>query len=520
VSLKQRLRFTRDVFHVNRSRLFDADWYERTYPDSTAAGLQPAVHFLTEGWRAGLDPGPQFSTRWYLEQNPNVWASGINPLLHFLRGGAAEGRLPRPGWTETLVTDEAASVLSVNDLLRDASLLVAAFFTTDLSRASVRGAGVTPAPRFVPGHVRSRPEKRTVLVCAHASGVRLFGAERSLLDVLNALNNLGFNVFTTLPTPNPDYERSVASLCQGIYVFAYPQWSKDFSEIEEVVQRFERVIDQHNVDIIHVNTIMPREPLTAACRLRKISIVHARELITSDAALAEAIGVPPAEIVSRVLNRADVIVANSAATAECYRDSERVRIVHNCVDVDQLDMPNRVTPSSVSIALIGSNTLEKGIEDFLDLAELLHGRVKNANLLVIGSEPPAVIQHRWDTRAENLSYAGYSQRGEEAIAQANIVVNLSRVPESFGRTVVEAMAARRPVIAYDHGAVTELIEHGESGFLVPVGDVHAVAAQIEMLCSNIGLIGRVGECGRQRAVAEYSPQVAQRQLAAVYESIS
>jgi glycosyltransferase involved in cell wall biosynthesis len=332
------------------------------------------------------------------------------------------------------------------------------------------------------------------------------------------MKNLGFNVITTLPTPNPEYEIYVAKLCCGVYVFPYPQWSKDFSEIEEVVGTFENIIVDCNVDVVHVNTIMPREALTAARRLDKVSIVHAREIVTTDFALAGAIGQTPASIVSIVLDRADAIVANSIATAKCYGESGRVFVVRNCVDADQLDIPNTVVPSSVCIALVGSNTRKKGIEDFIELAELLEGRVDNARLLIIGSKPE-VAKTRWNMRPDNLTYVGYQHQSADAISRANIVVNLSRVPESFGRTLAEALAARRPVIAYEHGAVSELIKHGECGFLVPPGDVLEVAAHIEWLCSSPERIIRFGECGRRYAMAEFAPEVAQHQLATVYERI-
>lgn len=52
-------------------------------------------HYLRKGWRDGLDPHPQFSTRYYLTANADVWRAGINPYVHYLLTGRREGRLPR-----------------------------------------------------------------------------------------------------------------------------------------------------------------------------------------------------------------------------------------------------------------------------------------------------------------------------------------------------------------------------------------------------------------------------------------
>lgn len=68
----------------------DRDWYLRRY-DDLEADVDPAVHYVTRGWREGRDPNPDFSTAWYLACYPNL---GMNPLVHYLVWGRADGRLP------------------------------------------------------------------------------------------------------------------------------------------------------------------------------------------------------------------------------------------------------------------------------------------------------------------------------------------------------------------------------------------------------------------------------------------
>ena len=77
---------------LEQSPLFDRDWYVQKYPDVAAAGVDPAWHYFTSGWREGRDPGPLFSTNAYLRRNADVARSGINPLLHFIEHGLSEGR--------------------------------------------------------------------------------------------------------------------------------------------------------------------------------------------------------------------------------------------------------------------------------------------------------------------------------------------------------------------------------------------------------------------------------------------
>ena len=79
---------------VERSGLFDMDWYVMRYGDVAQVGMHPVWHYLKYGPALGRDPGPGFETGYYLQANADVAAGGINPLLHYLLQGRAEGRAP------------------------------------------------------------------------------------------------------------------------------------------------------------------------------------------------------------------------------------------------------------------------------------------------------------------------------------------------------------------------------------------------------------------------------------------
>jgi glycosyltransferase involved in cell wall biosynthesis len=72
--------------------LFDPNFYLLSYPDVADSIANPIAHYLLKGWRAGLDPSPEFNTTAYLQQNTDVAAAGINPLVHYVRFGVGEGR--------------------------------------------------------------------------------------------------------------------------------------------------------------------------------------------------------------------------------------------------------------------------------------------------------------------------------------------------------------------------------------------------------------------------------------------
>lgn len=77
-----------------RSVLFDGAWYAASYPDVTAAGIDPLQHYVRSGAQEGRDPHPLFNTGYYLSQ---VEAQAeVQPLLHYLDGGPAHTVSPHP----------------------------------------------------------------------------------------------------------------------------------------------------------------------------------------------------------------------------------------------------------------------------------------------------------------------------------------------------------------------------------------------------------------------------------------
>jgi glycosyltransferase involved in cell wall biosynthesis len=88
-------------------------------------------------------------------------------------------------------------------------------------------------------------------------------------------------------------------------------------------------------------------------------------------------------------------------------------------------------------------------------------------------------------------------------ASADLVASASEY-EGFGLTLVEAMACGLPVVATAVGGVTDVVEPGATGTLVPFGDVAAMAEQICLLADDAGLRARWGSAGRRRAVERFS----------------
>jgi len=94
--LVRRLRGWKFARVIDRSGLFDREFYWRQKPELKDVEIDPIVDFVERGSNEGADPHLLFDTSYYVEQNPDVSRIGVNPLFHFIKHGAQEGRDPHP----------------------------------------------------------------------------------------------------------------------------------------------------------------------------------------------------------------------------------------------------------------------------------------------------------------------------------------------------------------------------------------------------------------------------------------
>jgi glycosyltransferase involved in cell wall biosynthesis len=376
-------------------------------------------------------------------------------------------------------------------------------------------------PRFAPPAAGAAYRRRRVLIVGHLLSSMLFGSENSLLDLIAAIDPSRFDVFVVFPEQNDAVFLRLQTQVQGIAVLDYTWWRVGRPAPEESVASFEALLGELAIDLVHVNTIMIQDPLVAARRMGVPTIVHARELISLDDELVGRIGGAPAVIVNAVCENATHVLANSSTTLTEFECGNRGSFLYNSVDARSFDLPNSVDPRCVKVGMISSNIWKKGVLEFVELAALAERTLPTLQFHLIGPVTP--LMEQWQSDRErlpaNLHFRDYVSPPTIAYRDLNIVLNLSRFAESFGRTVAEAMMARRPVIGYHHGALPELIDDGETGFLVPYLDVSAVLDRLRFFVTNPAKITEFGETARQRSLQLFSRNVFADRINALYERL-
>ncbi|HXQ20254.1 MAG TPA: glycosyltransferase, partial [Candidatus Acidoferrales bacterium] len=91
--------------------------------------------------------------------------------------------------------------------------------------------------------------------------------------------------------------------------------------------------------------------------------------------------------------------------------------------------------------------------------------------------------------------------------------------ENMPNTILEALAAGLPIVATPVGAIAEMVDEGANGFLVPVGDVDALAARIERMVADRELRRRMSACAAETAARKFDLSVLEQQLREAYASL-
>ncbi|MEO7916362.1 MAG: glycosyltransferase family 4 protein [Dokdonella sp.] len=220
-----------------------------------------------------------------------------------------------------------------------------------------------------------------------------------------------------------------------------------------------------------------------------------------------------------ILSRADAVVSNSLAGAEvaAHRTGyslDRIDIIPNGIDIadlinaSQRDSARRLhgLPVSRPVALfVGRLVVEKNLPLLLDAMARLE--VAERPLLLIAGDGP--LAQLLDEQIALLELADDVQRlGERSDTRwlmqlADFLVLPSR-EEGLSNVILEAMAARAAVLASDVGGNPELVEHGRTGLLFASDDVQALAANLQLLSTDLEALGRLGASARDHAQCHYS----------------
>ena len=231
----------------------------------------------------------------------------------------------------------------------------------------------------------------------------------------------------------------------------------------------------------------------------------------------------------KLVNAARLIVAETDYAERFLRErfpdsANRIHRIYNGLDLTPFKRADFSSTPPLIVA-VGRLIAKKGFVDLLRACRLLMERGKSFRCEIIGEGPleqelrEEIAQLDLQDRVE-LPGAKPQHEIREHLAAATAFVLPSVIDPDGGMdnlptVIMEAMAAGLPVVSTSISGIPEMVIENETGFLVPPGDVAALAGAIERLIDDIGLAGRFGERGFQRAGELFSIEKNVRSLLAL-----
>jgi glycosyltransferase involved in cell wall biosynthesis len=316
------------------------------------------------------------------------------------------------------------------------------------------------------------------------------GVERGTLEVARALVKDGHRALVMSAGG-----RQVAPLAEsGAEHFAWAIGKKSLGTLL-LIRKLRRFLLEQKVDIIHARSRVPAwvaylawRGMNPATRPRWVTTVHGTYSVSA---------------YSAVMLRGERVIAISRSIVNYiernYPDTSRdkIRLIYRGVDPG--DFPYGYQSSTEWFAqwqrehseLAGKKILllparlsrRKGQTDFIEMLAQVVKQRSDVHGLIVGETHPrkrafkdelVALAARYDV-SQHLGFISHRSDLRELMATSSIVYSLSLEPEAFGRVSLEALALGKPLIAYDHGGVSEQLSALLPAGAIAVGDIAAAA---------------------------------------------
>ncbi|HEX8969567.1 MAG TPA: glycosyltransferase family 4 protein [Chloroflexota bacterium] len=179
-------------------------------------------------------------------------------------------------------------------------------------------------------------------------------------------------------------------------------------------------------------------------------------------------------------------------------------------------------PDALLISTIGALHPRKSHELFVEAAEIVSTREPRACFLVIGDgelRPELEALARSKGLQGRLVFTGVREDIARLLSATDVYVKPGIVEGFIGITVLEALGSGKPVVAFDTEDVKLALTDGETGLIVPNGDVGRLADQIVYLLRNPDVGRRLGQAGQRVVTERFDFGVLARRLEEFYQSV-
>ncbi|MBI1867943.1 MAG: glycosyltransferase family 4 protein [Methylocystis sp.] len=214
---------------------------------------------------------------------------------------------------------------------------------------------------------------------------------------------------------------------------------------------------------------------------------------------------------------------------EIFGSSPQVYLIKGSGVDCSLFLPPQIEESCsnrpVRVLLASRILWDKGVAEFIEAARMLRSEQRSLEFLLAGDpdpgNPAAVpLPTLMDWQAEGLvQWLGHVADMPKLLANVDVVV-LPSYREGLPKSLIEAAACARPLIATDVPGCREVVTDGVEGFLIPPRDAEALARSIAKLQDNALLARSMGMAARRKALGEFDERIVIKQTMDVYDELA
>ncbi len=355
--------------------------------------------------------------------------------------------------------------------------------------------------------------QKKILFLDHAAA--LGGAEKSLLLLLSHMDRSKWT--PVLGCRNGDLMANAADLGIEIRQFDFHrlrQNSNAVSAWRETARRIAEYCQEAQVAVLHANTVRAALYGAGAASQSGIPFIwHMRDFWLTEKR-------PNILLLDRLAKRwigrfAARIIANSKAVAYKMPFPKKTTVVYNGIDLQAFSPELNIRPFAVNsilpghfpvIGMVGRLRPWKGHHSFLSAAARISSGNPEARFIIVGGSPlEEATGYAQDLRqyadeiglAGRVSFTGHLEDVRPALAAMDIFVHAGD-PEPFGLVNIEAMAMAKPVVAFAHGALPEIVVDSRTGCLVRPYDISGLADTIDQLLQDPERMRILGRAARKR----------------------
>jgi N-acetyl-alpha-D-glucosaminyl L-malate synthase BshA len=309
-------------------------------------------------------------------------------------------------------------------------------------------------------------------------------------------------------------------------LFKYPPYALGLAT------KLVELAEEYDIELIHAHYALPHaasaylaKQILNTQKVKTITTLHGTDitLVGADHSFHR--------VVKFAIEKSDGITAVSnylkQRTVEEFDIKKEIRVIHNFVDTKRIDFDPQIckketfAPGGEKILMHASNfRAVKRVGDVVRIFALVKEKIP-ARLLLIGDGPERIFVQQL-VKEKKLSDDVFFLGEQDHIEPLFFCADLFLLPseqESFGLTALEAMACSVPVIAAETGGLPEVISQGETGFLLPVGDIANMANKTVALLSDPEKYRLFKTQARKRAEENFDAEQIIRQYESYYEKI-